>query len=303
MKIDHIETLPVGTYIVAVSGGVDSVVLLDLLRQQPGLDLIVAHVNHGIRDDDALRDAEFVGRLAAEYGLPFELHTAQLGQKASEESARRVRYDFLRLICKKYKAPLVTAHHQDDLIETMIINLLRGTSWRGLCSLRSSASVRRPFLQTAKHDIVTYAKDHHLTWHEDETNNSYTYLRNYVRRVLLPQMRAKDAGVEQTLLTLQADQLRLRGSIEAEVTKHLDLSQSTLSRYQLIMWPDEVAVECLQTLIANVCGRRLLSSQAERALLFARSGRVHAVMQPVGWAKLRTTATQLIVEPTQAMVS
>jgi tRNA(Ile)-lysidine synthase TilS/MesJ len=181
--------------------------------------------------------------------------------------------------------------------------LLRGTGWRGLCSLRSSASVRRPLLQTAKQDIITYAQAHNLIWHEDETNTSDTYLRNYVRRVLLPQMRSKNAHVEETLLALQADQLRLRESIEAEVTTCLDLSQSTLSRYQLIMWPDEVALECLQTLIAHVCGRRLLSSQAMRALLFARSGRVHAIMQPAGWAKLRTTATQLIVDPTQAVVS
>ncbi|HEX4662447.1 MAG TPA: tRNA lysidine(34) synthetase TilS [Candidatus Saccharimonadales bacterium] len=282
----------------AVSGGVDSIVLLDLLRRQPGLQLIVAHVNHGIRDGSAERDAEFVRQVAAKLELPFELHTAQLGPDASEETARVTRYNFLRLICKKYQATLVTAHHQDDLIETMIINLLRGTGWRGLTSLRSTASVRRPLLGRTKKEIIAYATTHQLRWFDDETNDDRTYLRNDVRHRLLPGMRAIDPKLDETLLAMHQDQLRLRAAIEVEVATILDLTQPYLSRYQLIMWPDEVALECLQTLIAAVCGRRLLTSQAQRALLFAKSGRVEAVMQPAGWAKLRTTATQLIVEPT-----
>ncbi|HEX6258362.1 MAG TPA: tRNA lysidine(34) synthetase TilS, partial [Candidatus Saccharimonadales bacterium] len=124
-----------GTYVVAVSGGVDSIVLLDMLAGQAGLELIVAHFDHGIRQDST-EDAEFVRAAAQRYSLPFELGQATLGPGASEEAARTARYSFLRSIAKKYQARIVTAHHADDVIETIAINVARGTGWRGLVSLR-----------------------------------------------------------------------------------------------------------------------------------------------------------------------
>lgn len=295
-----IEVIPAGTYVVAVSGGVDSMVLLDLLRRRDDLQLIVAHVNHGIRET-AKRDAELVKQTAAEYGLQFELYEVDLGLETSEEVARQVRYKFLRSICKKYDANLITAHHQDDLIETIIINLLRGTSWRGLCSLRSSVKIRRPLLEISKAEIINYAQDHQLKWFEDETNQDQRYLRNYIRHNLLPQMRSADQLTDQKLLKLYEKQLTLRTEIEAQVNSLT--TEVSLSRYLLIMWPEAVALECVQSLIAGHHGRRLLTDQAKRALLFAKTGRQGAIMQPAGWCKLRLTRDELIVEPLTPMLS
>src|SRR5690606_41547248 len=110
----------------AVSGGIDSVVLLDMLSHVPGLKLVVTHFDHGIRPDSA-QDAVFVEELAAHYGLPFETKRVELGTKASEELARRHRYAFLRDVAARYNAKIITAHHADDVIETVAINHIRGT--------------------------------------------------------------------------------------------------------------------------------------------------------------------------------
>ncbi len=177
MKID----LKSGKYIVAVSGGVDSVVLLDMLVKQPGVELIVAHFDHGIRGDSS-EDRKFVANLSQKYELPFEYAEGNLGASSSEDKARQARYEFLRRICKKYRADaIVTAHHQDDVIETMFINLLRGTKQKGLVSLANTEDIVRPLLNTAKTDIKAYAQKNNLQWREDSTNNDEKYLRNWVR--------------------------------------------------------------------------------------------------------------------------
>src|SRR5438270_2251525 len=114
--------VPPGRYVLAVSGGVDSMVLLDLLAKLPGLELVVAHFNHGIRPE-SVNDEELVANRAKRLNLPLELGYASLGQGASEATARQARYQFLEAVQKKYKAKaIITAHHQDDWIETAVIN-------------------------------------------------------------------------------------------------------------------------------------------------------------------------------------
>lgn len=139
----RVNILP-GKYIVAVSGGVDSTVLLDLLTQKDGVQLVVAHFNHGIRPA-ANRDEAFVRALAAKYDLPFEVGHGELGPRASEADARQARYSFLKQIEEKHEAyALITAHHQDDMIETALINTVRGTGPKGLIAITASTGVLRP---------------------------------------------------------------------------------------------------------------------------------------------------------------
>lgn len=167
----------------AVSGGVDSVVLLNVLSMQPGLELIVAHYDHGIRDDSAV-DVEFVRVLAANYGLPFELGHGDLGPHASEALAREKRYEFLEKIRIKHNASaIITAHHQDDVLETALINVLRGTGRKGLSSLQSGVVVR-PLLNKSKQQLLAYARNHKLGWREDPTNQDTRYTRNKLRNLL-----------------------------------------------------------------------------------------------------------------------
>lgn len=183
-----------GKYVVAVSGGVDSMVLLDLLRQHPGIDLIVAHFDHGIRDRaESVMDHQLVQRTAAEHDLPFEYEEGRLGADASEADARTARYDFLRQVQKKYQADaIITAHHQDDLLETAILNMLRGTGRKGLSALTSGHDLLRPLLHISKQEILEYARQHSIQWHEDNTNASDQYLRNYIRLHIMLRLNAED---------------------------------------------------------------------------------------------------------------
>ena len=124
-------SLPAGRYVVAVSGGVDSMVLLDVVRQMPGVFVVVAHVDHGIRADSH-KDRKLVASVCMSHNVQFEYTELHLGPGASEEMARTERYKFLRHIKERYTADaILTAHHSDDLTETALINLIRGTGWRG----------------------------------------------------------------------------------------------------------------------------------------------------------------------------
>lgn len=253
--------MSISNYIVAVSGGVDSVVLLDMLvnNKLPELaikkeQIIVAHFDHGIRPDSA-KDSEFVRGVAEKYGLSFELGQANLGINASEEEARNARYNFLRSLRKKYNGSIVIAHHQDDLIETMVLNLVRGTNWRGLISLRSNYDILRPLLNLSKNQLLNYAKENNLTWREDSTNQDQKYLRNYIRRSLIPTAVLKDPEFNNKLLKIQKNILSLEKQIATEL-QNLNLvkngQQYKVSRYNLIMWPEIVALEVIYYLLTNL---------------------------------------------------
>jgi tRNA(Ile)-lysidine synthase len=184
-------TVEPGKYVVAVSGGVDSVVLLDLLSKTPDLELIVAHYDHGIRKDST-EDRQLVATLSQKYDLPYEFTEGELGLGTSEEAARVARYDYLRHICNIHKATgVVTAHHQDDALETLAFNILRGTNRKGMSSLQSSSELLRPLLGYTKEDIMQYAQVHHLQWREDSTNQDEKYTRNWIRRSVLPKLSRK----------------------------------------------------------------------------------------------------------------
>lgn len=185
------------TYIIAVSGGVDSMVLLHKLShiKPPNIVYIVAHINHGIREESD-DDEQFVRRFAASYGHEFVSTQLHLNEKASEESARDGRYAFLYTQMKIHKAEgIITAHHQDDIIETMILNLLRGTGYRGLVGF-TRANIIRPFVNMTKVEILNYASKHQLEWREDKTNIDTKYLRNYVRLHMMSKVKDTDEWLE-----------------------------------------------------------------------------------------------------------
>lgn len=173
-----------GKYVVAVSGGVDSVVLLHMLQADKNLELVVAHFDHGIRSNSS-DDAEFVRDLAAKSDLIFISKREELGSDANEALARERRYKFLREVREAHDAKaIVTAHHQDDLIETALLNVLRGTKHKGLVSLRSTDEIKRPLLEMTKQQIRDYAAKYNLQWREDTTNKETNYKRNQIRAML-----------------------------------------------------------------------------------------------------------------------
>jgi len=180
-----------GPAVVAVSGGADSVALLDLLHALApacGLQLVVAHAGHGIAPDSRTV-GQSVRALAERYGLPFELGELHLGPDATETTARRARYAWLRDVQRRHGARyLVTAHHRGDQIETIILRFLRGSAPAGLAGIaaRARGGLVRPLLPFTKAELVAHAAARGLPVHDDPANRDPRHLRSWVRAALLP---------------------------------------------------------------------------------------------------------------------
>lgn len=249
-------------YVVAVSGGVDSVVLLDMLvKKQLAYkgEFVVAHFDHGIRPDSA-DDALFVRELAAAYGVQFETRREELGAGASEERARIRRYAFLREVAERHHAVILTAHHADDVAETIAINVRRGTGWRGLAVLDSSG-IERPLLALQKNELLAYAATHELQWREDSTNQDDRFLRNKFRKQL------KNANSEDILLlgAYRKRQVVLKSQIDQE-TSHL-IGNAPYSRYLFTMLSEREALELLRAVFVRETGVSPTIPQRQRVLL------------------------------------
>ncbi len=269
MKIE----LPAGKYVVAVSGGVDSVVLLDMLSARDDLELTVAHFDHGIRDDSA-DDALFVKNLANTHNLTYISKREELGKGASEEVARERRYEFLRSVARDHEAQIITAHHADDVVETIAINCIRGTGWRGLAVLDSSDIVR-PLLPYYKHELLTYAREHALEWREDSTNQDESYLRNKLRSKIDQHL---DDDTKRQLLALRDHQVDTKRRIEEEVARLIE--GSTYGRYFFTSSTDAAALELLRAVFLRETGMSPTTPQralALTAIKVAKSGAIHDV--------------------------
>jgi tRNA(Ile)-lysidine synthase len=233
-----------GKYVVAVSGGVDSMALLHMLQGLPGLELVVAHFDHGIRPD-SIEDRLLVQRAAEDYGLSFEYGEGRLGKSASEAVARQARYGFLHdVLVKSGAQTIITAHHQDDVLETALINIIRGTGRKGLASLQSTDVIIRPLLDMPKADLITYARSHKLVWHEDSTNTDRTYLRNHIRHEVMPRLTAEQKA---KLLDNIGVAAKLNQAIDTELDDYLKSQKihGQLDRPSFILLPHKVALEVM----------------------------------------------------------
>ena len=277
-------------YIVAVSGGVDSVVLLHKLVRQGSHELIVAHFDHGIRPDSAA-DARFVRALAASYSLPFVMRREELGQKASEDYARQRRYLFLRAVAKEHQAIIMTAHHADDVIESIAINLYRGTGWRGLAVL-DAPGVERPLTAMTKAQIREYACDQRLEWVEDSTNAETVYLRNRIRRTISSTLSADEKA---RLRDLWQQQRVVKKEIDKEMARLLH-STVQYDRYFFITIDQTTACELLREAIMRISPQGLTRPQLERALLAIKTALPSAKYQAGSGIVMRFSRRTFIVE-------
>lgn len=252
--------------VVAVSGGVDSVVLLDFLvrffRNKNGQkwleeNLIVAHFEHGIRGKESQEDCEFVRRLAEKDRLKFEFEHGNLGENSSEEKARNARYDFLRKIAKRENAIIFTAHHKNDLAETFAININRGGGWRSVACF-DSPDIERPFLRFSKLEILKIAKQQGLIWREDSTNFSQKYTRNRIRKTL--NFSEKDL---ESIFKIWQRQIELRREIE-KITQEILFEIGDGQKFEREFFrknSDEVCYEVLRDIMIRQSGRNPLSKQ------------------------------------------
>jgi tRNA(Ile)-lysidine synthase len=215
-------------FVLAVSGGLDSMALLravtEVARKQVAA---VATFDHG-SGNSASASAEFVARAGANLGLPVVIGHAPEEtptQDGREASWRASRYEFLRSVAKSLGARLVTAHTEDDQVETVLMRVLRGSGARGLAGLYATSDIVRPFVGVRRADIRAYARTRGVAWRNDPTNRSRLFQRNRVRLDLLPALRRARPEIDRELLEIARRAAEWRTGIDrvaAELRPALD---------------------------------------------------------------------------------
>jgi tRNA(Ile)-lysidine synthase len=251
-----------GHYVAAISGGVDSMALLDMLHDFPKVTVTVAHFDHGIRQESRI-DRRLVEKAARNYKMPFVYNEGNLGIGASEDTARKARYEFLRQIQKDTNADgIITAHHMDDVLETAAHNLLRGTGRKGMSSLKSVDGIIRPLIHLPKQHLIDYATANHLKWNEDSTNEDLRFRRNNIRHRILPRIREFAPEKFEELKRITRRQAELNEAIDKRLHTilHVQPSTKTLRRYDVAMLPHAVARELVGEWL-RVNGKREFSKK------------------------------------------
>ena len=215
--VDSFEMLSPGDVIVAgVSGGSDSMALLfalcDLREFYPDIDVIVSHVNHGLRGAESDEDAEYVRKAAGRLNFSFEcvrVDTEGFRKKRGlslEDAARELRYDFFNdILAKRSAQRIATAHTLNDQAETVIMRLMRGSGSQGLAGIRPSVgNVIRPLINVTKLEAREYLRSKGVSWREDSTNSSNEFLRNRIRNELIPLLESYNPAIEQVLSRVAA---------------------------------------------------------------------------------------------------
>lgn len=198
---------PKDKLLLAVSGGVDSVVLYELCKQA-GYDFVIAHCNFQLRGGESERDEQFVRELAKKYNVEIFVEKydtekyAEKNKLSIQVAARELRYEwFNSLIKEKQINWILTAHHANDNIETLLMNFFKGTGINGLRSiLPKHTKIIRPLLFAKKEELLEFAKEHALKYVEDSSNVSDKYTRNYFRNQLIPSIQKVFPQAEDNLL-------------------------------------------------------------------------------------------------------
>jgi tRNA(Ile)-lysidine synthase len=201
---------PTTKVLVAVSGGLDSVVLCDLCKKG-GLQFTIAHCNFGLRGEESERDESFVRSLGVKYEVEVLVkgfttqHHAEETKLSIQEAARNLRYAWFEEVRKGGGfAYTLLAHHANDNMETVLMNFFRGTGLEGLTGMpmhnKEAANCLRPLLKIRRREIEAYAKEASLQWVEDSSNSSSKYTRNFFRNELLPQIKKVYPQAEENVL-------------------------------------------------------------------------------------------------------
>nr|WP_018759467.1 tRNA lysidine(34) synthetase TilS [Paenibacillus terrigena] len=247
---EHQLWTPGSTIVVAVSGGPDSVALLHVLHmlaapERHHLQLIVAHANHGFRQE-SVAEAEIVKRIASDLELPCEVAHLEIPEYIertgmnSQAAAREQRYAFLHATATKYGAShIALAHHADDQAETVMMRLIRGSGAAGLAGMAISRTEKnveliRPFLRIYKTDLMDCCEDSGLQYVTDESNNSRKYVRNQIRLDVMPFLGQYNEQIVKAL-NRTADLLRADSDyLEQEASEQLAANlKRTKGGYQL----------------------------------------------------------------------
>jgi tRNA(Ile)-lysidine synthase len=277
--------------VLAVSGGIDSMVLLDAAAEVAGERVSVATFDHGT-GPDATRAADLVVRRSSILGLQCDRGSSPVSAR-SEAELRALRWTFLNNVAGS-AGTIATAHTADDQIETVLMRTLRGAGARGLAALAAPSNVLRPLLGVRRDAIVAYARTRGIEWIEDPSNTSMQFFRNRIRHELLPALRNVSPSIDDDLFDVGGRAARWRRDVDQFIDEYLDVrvfqspagldvSAAAIQRYSVF----ELR-ELLPAIVARagaVLDRRGIVRLAE----FARNSRVGARVQISGaWEVTRS---------------
>lgn len=193
------------TIIVTLSGGVDSMVLFDIIHNI-NRNIVIAHVNHKKRKESIV-EYEYIKEFAKKHNLPFEGYTIEKDIKDNfHNESRKLRYKFFRAIAQKYKSnKIAVAHHLDDQVETILMRIVRGTSFSGYSGIKETRSDRnvtiiRPLMDFTKKDIIEYAENYNIKYFEDSSNKEDIYTRNRFRNSIIPLLKQENPNLDKKIV-------------------------------------------------------------------------------------------------------
>ncbi|RLB16761.1 MAG: tRNA lysidine(34) synthetase TilS [Deltaproteobacteria bacterium] len=305
--------------VVAVSGGPDSICLLDMLHglaEPLQAQLVVAHFDHGLRPGEDQEETRFVERIAQGYGLPIHTGKAEpMPSKGSvEEHARKQRYRFLEEVRRQHQAHKIAMGHQlNDQAETVLMRLLRGSGLSGLGGIppKRDHIIIRPLIETTREEIMAYLWAKGLTWVQDSSNLSTTYLRNKIRLELIPLLKTYQPNIIETL-GRNAEIYRQEDAwFQAEARDWLmeharfgPNGQITTSIFHLSTLPAPFQRRVLREMIRTAAGglRRVSLDHIRLASELAKSPSAQAeIMLPRGLV-IKKRYDHLIVEPRRILL-
>lgn len=285
--------LPGEKVIVAVSGGVDSIVLLHLLwrlnqRYSYGWQLNVFHLNHSFRGEESKQDARFVGEFCESLGVAYQLYERDVTgymkehQLGAQTAARIVRYELLKEEAKRIGASkIVMAHHADDQVETILFRLIRGSGLKGLTGMQSrrwlvpdEVEIIRPLLTFYRQELESYRKEQGLHYREDSSNSSRKYARNRIRLDVLPLLEGINPRMKEHIIQLAQsirlddaylDQVSQDGLEDVIVTR--DLNKLIISREKFLNYELALQRRMITLILSYLSNESEWSSQHVEAVL------------------------------------
>jgi tRNA(Ile)-lysidine synthase len=223
MKISINKNWKIG---VAVSGGADSMALLDLYLKS-GQDIVVINIEHGIRGESSVKDSEFVKNYCAERGIPCWAFSVKAKTESKEKklsielAARKLRYEvFDKLLSDKKVDRIALAHHANDNMETVLMRLFRGTGVKGIIGISDRGHYIHPLLSYTRQEIESYVKENDIPYVTDETNALNNFCRNYTRNKIIPVIRKKFGDVEGSFTRLSENAKEIEQYLESQIVKY-----------------------------------------------------------------------------------
>lgn len=283
--------LTINSVLVALSGGADSVALLHImckLSEEYGFKVYAAHVNHGLRGDEAARDADFSKQLCDRLGIEYFVKKADVRALTeewgvSEEMAgRKVRYDFFAELMEEHGIDVTaTAHHKNDSAETIVMNFMRGSATAGLCGIpyRRDRFIR-PLLDVSRSEIEKYCAENSLDYVIDKTNLDTVYTRNKIRNILIPKIEKEFNPNFCDTVTANAKIIRddedfLKKTAEDEYRRIVN--DNNVSVDEILSLHKAIARRVIRMMMDSICGTADIPSSAVDAVCkLCKTGRTGA---------------------------